>query len=232
MIKFLPVVLVIILLAGFLFIKFRPQPLTTPAPSPLNESLPITEDSSVEERLKILEDALIRTIKQVNTLNNSLVSSDTKSLNDKITSLEKSLSALQTQVNNLGTSTQTSTVQSSTTKSPSYIPLGSGSNSTSDWTAVDGAIIIINPTDYSGYKSIQFETSLKVFQTGTAYARLYNKDDGTSFGEVSTTSTTDTFLSSGTFTIPSSKKTYVLQVKSEIVGYAATATNARVKVNF
>lgn len=232
MIKCLPVVLIVVLLGGFLFIKFRPQPLTTPAPTPLNESLPITKDSSVEERLKILEDALIRTIKQVNTLNTSVASSEIKSLNDKITSLEKSLSALQTQVNNLGTSTQTSTVQSSTTKSPSYIPLGSGSNSTSDWTTVDGAIIIINPADYSGYKSFNFETALKIFQTGIAYARLYNKDDGTAFGELSTTSTTDAALSSGTFSLPSSKKTYVLQVKSEIVGYAATATNARIKVNF
>ena len=232
MLKFLPVVLIIIAAGGFLFVKLRPQPLATPTPTLLNETLPITKDSSVDERLKIIEDAITTLIKQVNSINNK---QGPTSLDTKVPALQTTVSNLQNRINNLeknNSTSQSTTQTTSTNKSPLYIPLGSGSSSNSEWANIDGTAISINPSDYPGYTSMQLETSLKVFQTGTAYARLYNKDDGTGQAEISTTSTSDTMVTSSTFTLPSSKKTYLLQLKGQISGYASTATNARIKVNF
>lgn len=233
MIKLLPVILIVIIVGGFLFVKLRPQPQIQPISLPEKISDTFSSDSSLEERVKSLETAVTALLKQVGTSNIKTPTGSTTSIDSKITAIESNISNLQTRVNNLekGSTTQT-TQTTSISKSPIFIPLGSGSNSTSDWTSISGTAITINASDYSGYTSMQIQTSLNVFQTGIAYARLYNSDNGTSFGEVSTSSTTDTVLTSGTFTLPSGSKTYVLQIKSQTSGYAATASNAKIKVNF
>lgn len=234
MIKLLPLIIIILLILGFAFILLRPRPLTQP--TSLLQDLPITSNLSVEDRIKTLETSVTALLKQARSNPNS-VKTPNSTNESRLATLEASVSNLQNRINSLEKNSQalpsqTPANQTSTSKSPLYIPLGSGSSSSSDWTSINTTTVTINPSDYPGYTSMQLETSLNIFQTGTAYARLYNKDDGTSPSEVSTTSTSDTLVTSPKFTLPASKKNYLLQVKSQISGYNATASNARIKVNF
>ena len=131
---------------------------------------------------------------------------------------------------NAATSVTSST---STTKSAVYIPLAaSGSSSVGDCTNISGTTVTIAPSDYPGYTSMQFQANIQIFQQGTAYARVGSSDGTAILGsEISTNSTSYTSISSGKFTL-SEKKSYLLQLKSLVTGYAASIQNAQIKVNF
>lgn len=153
----------------------------------------------------------------------------------RLNTIETTLATLQSKVNTLsGSSTQTS--QSTTSKSPTvYIPLGSG-GTTTDKTGIvlDNYQVSIDPADYPNYKTMQLEATLKMnVANGTVTANLYNATDGSDVtnSSVSTTSDKSTLLSSYTFTLPSSKKTYKLKVKSS-EGVEVQLQSARIKVNF
>ena len=93
--------------------------------------------------------------------------------------------------------------------------------------------VIIDTANYPGYKSMTLEVNFRIFQNGTGYVRFANKTDGTSYAnsELSTTSNDYATKSSGTFTITSGSKTYVVQAKST-TGYSVDLQWSRIRVDF
>lgn len=162
-------------------------------------------------------------------------------LQSQIDSLKKDISDLKAQLTQqqaqlASTQNQTSqTTQTLTSKVPVYIPLGwVGSGTSLDFATLTTQELAIDSNDYSGYKNMQLEVNLRVYQgNGKAFARLYNNIDFTAVNgsEVATTSSDYTWVSSSTFSLPSGKKTYRIQLKS-LTGYSADVQNARLKVNF
>lgn len=201
--------------------------------SPLSLPKPIASASAdLEPRVKELEFTVTDLLKQ-KTPSGSVVTTTTNSLDNRIKTLETSINDLTTRIAKLEASPAPNST--STSKSPAYITLASsGSSSLGDWVTIPGTVITIDTADYPGYTSMQFEANIQVFQTGTAYARISNKTEGTSVlsSEISTTSTSYTNISSSKFSLPGGKKDYQLQIKSQITGYAASVQNARIKVNF
>lgn len=230
------VVVLIVLTAGGFYYRFayqknylQPTTLIEPREVPLTAEDDTTSTEDVFEKLA-------ESKAQSEELNKSL-SPTNKTLEDRIKLLEASLTVTERRLDIVEKSTgvSTGTSVSSSTLPPSYIPLGSGgSSSTTDWTSVDTLDVSIDPADYSGYKSMQLEVSLRTYQgNGRAYARLYNKDDGLAIetSEVSTTSENYNWQNSTAFKLNSGKKTYKIQLKS-LTGYEASVQSARIRVNF
>lgn len=202
----------------------------------LNKS---SDSGSTPDRLRDLEEA-VALLSQKSTIpkeSEDLTSSETGSsipdnLSARLKNLEDSVADLKKKVNSQSSSTS---IQTSTPKAPTYIPLGwTGSSTATDWAGISTQEIVIDPADYPGYKNFQFEASIRIFQgNGKAFARVLNQTDGTALlsSEVTTTSQDYTWASSGTFTIASSKKTYRLQLKS-LTGYESSIQNARLRINY
>lgn len=117
-----------------------------------------------------------------------------------------------------------------------YIPIGSISENVTatSWVGFGQLTFSIDPADYPGYKTMQLIGDLRLNSAGgTAHARLYNDSDqaAVSYTEISTTSTIFSSLSSSSFTLPSSKKTYRLQGKSD-TGDQIYLQNVKIKVSF
>lgn len=204
-----------------------------------------SKEESTQIRVEQLEKAVAALIKKIDSIQTP--SSDKQPANTavpqgidaRLNNVESALASMLVTVNQLkagASATQNTTTQTTSTKQPpSYIPLGwQGSISTTDWSSATTQTFIFDPADYPGFKNLVFEANLQVYQgNGTAYARLYNSSDSTFvYGtEVSTTSQSYLWVSSSSFNVPTSKKTYVLQLKTN-TGYAAMVENARIKVNF
>lgn len=230
------VVFILALVMGLVYIRSSGNSSVT---SPQNIVGGNILSGSLENRVSTLEDAISLLINRVNNLSLASGKSElseeqpSSSSADRIQSLESTVANLQVQINVLkGGSTSTTT----STKSPVYIPLGwSGSSQATDWTSITTQTIVIDPADYAGYTSMQFEANIQIYQgNGMAYARVYDKEDGLAAtnSQVSTTSQDYMWVTSATFQLPStSKKTYLLQLKSTS-SYAANIQNARIKVNF
>lgn len=125
--------------------------------------------------------------------------------------------------------------KSSATKTPLYIPLGSnGATELLDWQNLPTFSATINPADYIGYKSMQLEVSMRVYQgNGEALARLIDSNEQIVIAgsDVSTTSENYSWVSSSGFTIFPDTKTYIVQLKTT-TGYEAGIQSARIKVNY
>lgn len=198
-----------------------------------------TTPATLENRVSTLEDAVALIINRVNNLGATTFSGSSfapasPDADTRLKSLESTVANLQVQINVLKNS-NTITTTSSVSKSPIYIPLGWVASSTGiDWTSTNQSIVI-DPADYPGYSSMEFDVNLAINQgNGTAYARILDKEDGLAapLSEVSSTSYDYTWVYSKTFNLPSTaKKTYFLQLKTT-TGYAALVQNARIKVNF
>ncbi len=241
MIKLLSIGLVIVAILGagiyFRFVKQSQSPIPAAIVSGLTSS-PATEQeriSSLENKVEVLE-------KQVGNSTTPASSplakpSASSSLDQRLSSVELTAQSLQGQINQLKISgnTTTSAPATSPSKAPAYIPLGwIGAISALDWVTVTTQEFTIDPADYPGYQSMQFEVNLRIYQgNGKAYARLLNNTDGTAMqnSEVSTTSQDYNWVSSATFVLPSGKKAYRMQLKSS-TSYEAGVQNARIKVNF
>ncbi|MDO8618895.1 MAG: hypothetical protein Q7R49_03015 [Candidatus Daviesbacteria bacterium] len=233
-----------ILVGGMIYYRYRAvsQNLNNPfeqiTQTAQNAGSSLTGNTS-DKRLTSLEDAVALLITRVN---NSSAGSGTGSaaasgtVDARVQSLENTVANLQVQINQLKGSGAVVATTTTGTKSPIYIPLGwNGAGSTQDWSSVTSQSISIDPADYSGYTSMQFSANISVYQgNGTAYARLYDSDDGLAIipSQVSGTTDTPVWADSTTFKLPSTaKKTYILQVKTT-TGYASQVQNARIKVNF
>lgn len=234
MAKFLPIALVLAIMVGaVLYLRFSRSGETVPAPASSLTSSPSgtlsvpADTPATEGRLKRLEDA-------VNALAGKPAGQTSGSLETRLKNLENVVTSLQSQVAQQGQPSGQTAAPTTTKKPTLYIPLGwTGVSSATDWTTISGQSIDLDPADYPGYTSMQFEASLKALSgNGRAYARLLNNNDGTAIlsSEVSTTGYDYTWVTSSGFTLPG-KKTYKLQLKS-LTGYETGVQSARIKVNF
>lgn len=235
MIKFLPIVLVLAMVAGVVYLRFmkvedRPEKATPSLVNQIASTVGTKSDSgsSVDEsRIKKLEDAVNGLIKQPSNPNLTNIEA-------RLKTLESAVSTLQSRTGQQAQTAQPTPTQAATKQPPLYVPLSwLGTSTATDWTTISGQSMSLDPADYPGYTSMQFEISLKVLSgNGKAYARLLTSEDGTAIlsSEVSTSAYDYTWLTSSGFTLPG-KKTYKLQLKS-LTGYEAAVQNARLKVNF
>lgn len=113
-----------------------------------------------------------------------------------------------------------------------YIPLGSGSISSTTWEEIQNAEAYFDPWDYGKIQSITFEASMRIpTANGRVYARLYNVNDknGLIETEVWVEGSTGVRTQSSSFNLPSGKKLYRVQLKSTM-GYEAVLDLARLKI--
>lgn len=240
MVKFLPILFVVLLALGV--IGWRLLSGSSPAPSLTISSTPSsrqplsTPSSTLEDRVKELELSVTDLLKKVNSQTGTISQTGTGNIDIQLKNLQASVDDLKSRVGKLesGSSSTTSQASSSTKKPPLYIPLASSLTvSSSSYSEAGGSSFSIDPGDYPGYSSVQLEGNLKVASgNDKAFARVKNPD-GTSIlsSEVSTSSQTSVWVSSSGFSLGSGNKTYKIEMKT-LTGFGATLENARIKVNF
>lgn len=239
MIKFLPLIIVILLFLGGLY-YFRARSVS-PTPSlgvPFSQTSSSNLTSSqttTEERLKTLEEAVTYLLKQ-NGKSDKATSQLSAGEGNFDPTIENRLKLLETTVGDLKQKVLvTPTVSPNSKKPPVYIPLGG------NWTTSDKTGLVlpqfkadIDPSEYSGYTSMVLEVNMRLTQqSGTLYANLYNVTDSSDVAssQISTASDQYNLYSSWTFTLPAGKKTYSLKIKTSN-SVDANIQMARIKVNF
>lgn len=234
MIKFLPFIIIPLLILGSLWylrnLSFK-QTLNVPSATSSPLEVPKTvPGASIEDRVKSLEDMIAKLVLQVNNLRaqKTPVVKDTQNedLTAQITELKARVSVLEK---------ATPQPAGTANKYPLYIPLGAGGGpwGNQDWNTLTEYQASINPDSYSGYTSMQLEVNFRLIEgAGTGSVRLYNVTDSSSVSsQVDTTSTAFGLQSSGTFRLSGGQKTYSVQVKSS-QGKDLYIQSARIKVNF
>jgi hypothetical protein len=124
----------------------------------------------------------------------------------------------QTKPNILGT-TDTATTSVSVTNKELYVPLGTGINTSTDWTDVKGAAAYIDTRLYGKFKKVTFEASLGVPSgSQTAYVRLFNATDKHPvwYSEMTMSGAGPELLTSSAVTLDSGNKLYQVQMKSQL----------------
>lgn len=238
MLRFLPFIVIIILVLGGLgywrFVLSKPTDkiVTSQDEGPIEVPKTLPE-ASLEDRIKILEDVVLKLVKQVNSSKSTTTQTSTESTSDSDSNnLQAQITELKARVSSLENTSPAPSGTSS--KSTIYIPLGSGGQmSSTSWVTLNIFQVNLDPSQYPGYSSMQLEVNMRLNQPGgTLYARLYNSSSGsTTSSEVTTTSTSSTVQTSSTFTLPSGSKTYVLQAKTSD-GTLGFLDYTRIKVNF
>lgn len=234
MLKFLPFILIAILILGGLgywrYVASNKPVLTTPIQDVVPLEVPKTlPQASLEDRLNSLEDLANKLVTQVNTLKSqpSSISTDASKLNSldaSVTELKARISALEKVSPALTGSSQQATV---------FIPLGSGGSwGDKAWYSTPEYEISLNPSNYPGYTGINLEAAFRLnAKNGTGSVRLYNMTDGVGYSQVDTTSDAFSLQSSSSFKLPTGTKTYRLQVKSS-EGATLFIQSARLRVSF
>lgn len=100
-----------------------------------------------------------------------------------------------------------------------YVPLGSGTNTTSDWTDVVGASASIDTASYGKIKQATFEATVTVpAGSQTVWVRLFNATDKHPVwsSEVTTESSGPILLTSKPITLDSGNKLYQVQMKTQL----------------
>ncbi len=235
-------IMVVLVIAGILYYRFvytnknLAQPVLNEVPAQLPSSpVPFPTSSGGEPDIALLASQINSLKAALDNLSQVVSQKQTGTVTEsRIQSLEASLANLTSRISVLENSSKTTTSTTSS-KAPLYIPLGSGGNSSGDrnFVTLPSYQVSIDPGNYPGYTSMQLEVNMKLEQSvGIANARLYNSSDNSAISATaSTTSSQYITVSSGTFTLPSGNKTYILQVQST-EGYQLTVSNARIKVNF
>ncbi len=113
-----------------------------------------------------------------------------------------------------------------------FIPFGSGSNSTGDWTDLPGVQASIDSTQYGRIKSAVFEATVQI-PTGneTASVRLFNSTDKHPvwFSDISVDGGTTKMVTSKPITLDSGNKTYQVQMKTSLQ-FQANLIQARLHI--
>lgn len=238
MIKLLPVALIIVIVSsGFIYFRFfstnqNPDNLTSSTVTESEGPVEVPKTSpgaTTEDRVKILEDAVVEIVKKINDLTDPKTED---SSTNRLNSIEASITDLKTRISALESPAASTQTQAS--NPPLYIPLGSGGvNSDSNWSSIPTFEITLDPQDYAGYSNMQLEINFRLPSlVGTGYARLYNATDSTATSsELSTTSGTYVWATTASFKLASGKKTYKLQTKSS-ASKDVEIQSARIKVNF
>lgn len=100
-----------------------------------------------------------------------------------------------------------------------YVPLGSGSNTTDDWTDVTGASAYIDTASYGRMKAVTFEATVTVpAGSQKVWVRLYNATDKHPvwFSDVSTDLSGPVLLTSKGIMLDSGNKLYQVQMKTQL----------------
>jgi len=113
-----------------------------------------------------------------------------------------------------------------------FVPLGTGTNATSDWADVVGASAYVDTAQYPKIKKVVFEATIAV-PTGNqvAYVRLFNKTDGHPvwFSEMSMNTTGPTLLTTQAITLDRGSKVYQVQMKTQLQ-YPANLNQSRIHI--
>ena len=120
----------------------------------------------------------------------------------------------QTKPNVLGT---TDTVATVNTVKEFYVPLGTGTVGSTDWTDVKGAAAHIDTKLYGKFKKVTFEASISV-PSGTASVRLFNATDKHPvwYSEMTLSNAGPELLTSSGITLDGGNKLYQVQMKSQL----------------
>jgi len=117
------------------------------------------------------------------------------------------------------------------TTKESFIPMGVGSTTKSDWEDVAGSDVYINTTNFPNIKEAYFEVSMHIpTKNGTLYARLYDVTDKHPvwYSDVSTDQDVSTFVSSK-IALDTGNKLYRIQLKTSLQ-YESLLDTARIKI--
>lgn len=238
-IKLLPTLfLIIIISAGLIYWRFfavktetgsliSSKLSKTQSPAEVPKILP---DAKVEDRVKILEDALVEIVKRVNSLSSQGSSEGLD--NSKLDPINASISDLKNRVSSLEQVAPASIATGS--KSTLFIPVGgSGSYGNTDWTSLSEYEISLDPAKFPDYTGMVLEVNFRMVESAsTGSVRLYNVTDSSVVSsEISTSSTNFAVGTSSSFKLPAGNKTYKLQVKVTS-GKNLLLDFARVRVNF
>lgn len=239
MLRILPFILIpVLVLAGLGYWRF--VLVNTSLESPkieqnLDQAIEVPETlpgSSLEERVKTLEEAVLAVAKKINSSSPSPQTDN--SLDTRLKAVEAANAELKIKVSNLEKASPQTTA-TSTSKSVVYIPLGSGGGpwANTDWYTTPEYEITLDPANYPGYSGMVLEVTFRLVEpAGTGSVRLYNASDNkAASSELTTTSGTFAVKSSSSFTLPSGSKTYKLQIKST-ASKDLFIQSARIKVNF
>ncbi len=100
-----------------------------------------------------------------------------------------------------------------------YVPLGSGTNTTADWSDVVGASAHIDTAAYGKIKQATFEATVTVpAGSQTVWVRLFNATDKHPVwsSEVTTESSGPILLTSKPLTLDAGNKLYQVQIKTQL----------------
>lgn len=187
--------------------------------------------ATIEQRVKSLEDTIIKLAAQVNNLKPS-ASLSPGTQNAKLTDVESAVTELKARVSILEKATPAPVTVSG--KATVYIPLGAGGSwSDIDWNSLTEYEISLNPDNYPGYTGMNLEVNFRLVESaGTGSVRLINVTDNSAVSEqLDTTATAFALKTSASFKLPAGTKTYRLQVKST-QRKDLFIQSARIKVNF
>lgn len=113
-----------------------------------------------------------------------------------------------------------------------YIPLGSGSTSSTTWVELLGIESVIDMDNYPNVKEIIFEATLRIpTANGKVYAKLYNVTDKHDawYSEVWAEGSSGYRAESGNVVLAPGRKVYRVMMKSTM-GFEAILDNARIKI--
>lgn len=113
-----------------------------------------------------------------------------------------------------------------------FVPLGSGTNATSDWTDVLGASAYIDTTSYGKIKKVTFEATIsQPVSSQKVWVRLYNSTDKHPvwYSDVDTDSAGPVLLTSPAITLDSGNKLYQVQMKTQLKGLT-NLTQSRIHI--
>lgn len=113
-----------------------------------------------------------------------------------------------------------------------YVPLGSGTNTTNEWTDVSGASAYINTASYGKIKQATFEATVAI-PTGAqrVWVRLFNATDKHPvwFSEMTADGSAPQLLASPSITLDPGNKLYQVQMKTQLK-ILTNLSQSRVKI--
>lgn len=113
-----------------------------------------------------------------------------------------------------------------------FIPLGTGSNASDEWTDVAGASAYVDSTSYAKLKKVTFEAT--IYQPASSqrvWIRLYNATDGRVIAnsELSSDNSGPIALTSPAVNLDYGNKLYQVQMKTQLRGLT-NLTQARIHI--
>lgn len=111
-----------------------------------------------------------------------------------------------------------------------FIPLGTGSNNSTDWQDVPGAQAAINFGNYQNIQEVRFEVSVAVPTANqTVSVRLFNETDHHPVWYSDITTVNGQYAVSSPLVWDTGSKVYQVQMKTQL-GYTANLTQSRIHI--